>query len=121
MLTLLQDAKFYDDLFTHGYSNPKTQEVGLACALDLCRAASYVNSADDVPLRMLAYDVAHEIKVSLLLRERGSLSHLVPEQAGHLRCERGNRRCAVRGGPGGHVSVPTRRGFYTSLSQVLRA
>ncbi|KAL1727572.1 hypothetical protein EV714DRAFT_253754 [Schizophyllum commune] len=57
-----KDTKFYDDLFTHGYSNPKTQEVGLACALDLCRAASYVSSADDVPLRLLAYDVAHEIK-----------------------------------------------------------
>ncbi|KAL1741753.1 hypothetical protein HDZ31DRAFT_84616 [Schizophyllum fasciatum] len=57
-----KDTKFYDDVFTHGYSNPKTQEVGLACALDLCRAASYVSAADDVPLRLLAYDVAHEIK-----------------------------------------------------------
>ncbi|TRM67484.1 hypothetical protein BD626DRAFT_544948 [Schizophyllum amplum] len=57
-----KDVRFYDDVFSHSITNPKIQEVALACALDLCRAASYVSAADDVPLRMLAYDVAHEVK-----------------------------------------------------------
>jgi neurofibromin 1 len=43
----------------------KSSEVALASAVDLCRGAtiSAVEEDEDVPLRLLASDIAHEIKV----------------------------------------------------------
>lgn len=45
-------------------------EVGLATAVDLCRAASLAAVAEEheeVPLRLLAVDIAHEFKVRYFL------------------------------------------------------
>ena len=39
-------------------------EVALVCAVDICRAAAYVDPEGDVPLRKLASDIAREIKAS---------------------------------------------------------
>ena len=36
----------------------------MACAVDICRAAAYIDPEGDVPLRLVASDIAHEIKVS---------------------------------------------------------
>jgi hypothetical protein len=36
----------------------------LACAVDICRAAAYIDPEGDVPLRLVASDIADEIKVS---------------------------------------------------------
>lgn len=44
-------------------NNSKLSEVSLTCLVDLCRAAAYVDAEGDVPLRLIAPDVAHEIKV----------------------------------------------------------
>jgi hypothetical protein len=43
----------------------KYSEVALASAVDLCRGAtiSALEEGEDVPLRLLASDIAHEIKV----------------------------------------------------------
>lgn len=44
----------------------KYSEVALVCSIDLCRGATFaaVGEDEEVPLRLLAIDVAHEIKVS---------------------------------------------------------
>jgi hypothetical protein len=41
----------------------KLSDVALVCALDMCRAATHVRPEGEVPLRIVAYDIAHEIKV----------------------------------------------------------
>lgn len=41
----------------------KVSEIALVCAVDVCRIASRVTPDGDVPLRLLAFDVAPEIKV----------------------------------------------------------
>jgi hypothetical protein len=44
----------------------KHSEVGLAAAVDLCRGAAFASGEDleEIPLRLLAVDIAHEMKVS---------------------------------------------------------
>jgi hypothetical protein len=41
----------------------KLTEVSLVCGVDACRVASRVYPDGDAPIRMLAFDVAPEIKV----------------------------------------------------------
>ena len=36
----------------------------MACAVNICRAAAYIDPEDDVPLWLVASDIADEIKVS---------------------------------------------------------
>ena len=36
----------------------------MACAVNICRAAAYIDPENDVPLRLVASDIADEIKVS---------------------------------------------------------
>ncbi|KAJ3936091.1 MAG: hypothetical protein NXY57DRAFT_886591 [Lentinula lateritia] len=56
-------AKFTEDLRRQSSYTGKLASISLICATDICRAAMYVQPAnDEVPLQMLAYDVAHEIK-----------------------------------------------------------
>ncbi|PPR04649.1 hypothetical protein CVT24_011867 [Panaeolus cyanescens] len=43
----------------------RLSEIALACAVDMCRAAAYVSPDGEVPLRLVASDIAHEIKGSL--------------------------------------------------------
>uniref|UniRef100_A0A0W0FVQ0 Ras-GAP domain-containing protein n=1 Tax=Moniliophthora roreri TaxID=221103 RepID=A0A0W0FVQ0_MONRR len=55
-------SKFSEDL-RKNTSNPKMAELVLACSNDVCRAAISIKPAgDEVPLYLLAHDVAHEIK-----------------------------------------------------------
>jgi neurofibromin 1 len=44
----------------------KHSEVGLAAAVDICRGATFASADEheEVPLRILAIDIAHEIKVN---------------------------------------------------------
>jgi len=44
-------------------------EVGLAAAVDLCRAATLAiaEEHEDIPLKLLAIDIAHEFKVRYFL------------------------------------------------------
>ena len=46
------------------FSHSKFSEVALTCAVDVCRAAAYIDPEGDVPLRLVASDIAHEIRVS---------------------------------------------------------
>lgn len=48
----------------HVNNHSKFSEVALACAVDMCRAAAYIEPEGEVPLRLVAFDIAHEIKVS---------------------------------------------------------
>jgi len=46
----------------------KLSEIALACVVDLCRAAAYIDpEAGDVPLRIVAADLAHDIKASKIV------------------------------------------------------
>lgn len=63
----------------------KYSEVALASAVDLCRGATVtaVEEDEEVPLRLLAIDVAHEIKVYILSSKFVLLAdiHFLPECA----------------------------------------
>lgn len=60
-----KSARFSEELLKHMRSPSKLSEPATVCALDLCRAATYVYPEGEVPLRSIAFDVAHEIKVCL--------------------------------------------------------
>ena len=61
---LYQEFRFSENILRHLNSHSKFSEVALACAVDMCRAAAYISPEDDVPLRLVAPDIAQEIKVS---------------------------------------------------------
>ncbi|TFK43927.1 hypothetical protein BDQ12DRAFT_702865 [Crucibulum laeve] len=63
--TSRKDVKFGEDVFRHAGTSSKLSEVSLACAVDTCKAAMYVSTGGEVPLRLIAFDVAHEIKGAL--------------------------------------------------------
>ena len=48
----------------HVSSHSKFSEIALACAVDMCRAAAYIEPEGDIPLRLVAPDIADEIRVS---------------------------------------------------------
>lgn len=56
--------KFGEDVLKYVGRGTKLSEVALVCLLDICRAATYVTPEGEVPLRMIALDVAHEIRAS---------------------------------------------------------
>ncbi|KAF9067659.1 hypothetical protein BDP27DRAFT_1225535 [Rhodocollybia butyracea] len=59
-------AKFTEDLLRQSSATSKLGLSSMACATDICRAAMHIKpSEDDVPLQMLATDVAHEIKARI--------------------------------------------------------
>ncbi|RDB19915.1 Neurofibromin [Hypsizygus marmoreus] len=60
-----KELKFGEDILKHALSNSKLSEVALVCLLDICRAATHVRPDNDVPLKMIASDIAHEIKAAL--------------------------------------------------------
>ncbi|KDR84288.1 hypothetical protein GALMADRAFT_87191 [Galerina marginata CBS 339.88] len=57
-----KEIKFMDTVVKSVGSNTKLSEVALACVVDFCRAAAYIETGGDVPLRIVAADIAHEIK-----------------------------------------------------------
>lgn len=59
-----QDLKFAEEVIKHANTTSKLAEVALVCALDMCRAATHVHLEGDVPLRLIAFDIAHEIRAS---------------------------------------------------------
>ncbi|KAF8165773.1 hypothetical protein B0H34DRAFT_794124 [Crassisporium funariophilum] len=60
-----QELRFSETLLKHVSNHSKLSEVSLACAVDMCRAAAYIDPEGDVPLRLVASDIAHEIKGAL--------------------------------------------------------
>ena len=63
-LCIRQELRFSENALRHINSYSKFSEVALACVVDMCRAAAYIDPEGDVPLRLVAPDIAHEIKVS---------------------------------------------------------
>ncbi|KAF8872759.1 hypothetical protein BD779DRAFT_1679537 [Infundibulicybe gibba] len=63
--TTRKEFKFGEDILKHAGTNSKLSEVALVCALDMCRAATHVTPRGEVPLRMIAQDIAHEIRSTL--------------------------------------------------------
>ncbi|KAI0638553.1 hypothetical protein C8Q77DRAFT_1047292 [Trametes polyzona] len=64
-----KDRNFTDLLFKNLQSGSKYFDVGIVCAIDVCRAASKLRAPDgepDIPLISTAYDLAHEMKLALM-------------------------------------------------------
>ncbi|KAJ6587786.1 hypothetical protein B0H10DRAFT_2233906 [Mycena sp. CBHHK59/15] len=59
------DVKFSEDILRHAQIQSKLSESALICAIDLCRVASRVQPEGEVPVRLLAYDIAPELKSAL--------------------------------------------------------
>ncbi|KAJ6540091.1 hypothetical protein B0H10DRAFT_2170598 [Mycena sp. CBHHK59/15] len=59
------DVKFSEDILRHAQIQSKLSESALICAIDLCRVASRVEPEGEVPVRLLAYDIAPELKSAL--------------------------------------------------------
>ncbi|KAG6849386.1 hypothetical protein H0H93_008893 [Arthromyces matolae] len=64
-----KEQKFGDEIVKHALGNTKLSLVALVCLIDVCRAATYATDESDTPLRMVAYDVVHEIKSVLTSRK----------------------------------------------------
>ncbi|KAJ6560168.1 hypothetical protein B0H19DRAFT_1376000 [Mycena capillaripes] len=56
------NVMFAEDMIRRAQSYSKLSETALVCAVDACRMASRVSPDGDVPLRLLAFDIAPEIK-----------------------------------------------------------
>ncbi|KAG6857003.1 hypothetical protein H0H87_011097 [Tephrocybe sp. NHM501043] len=67
--TTRKEMKFGDDVLKHAVGNSKLSTIALCCLLDICRAATYLKDQSEVPLRVVALDVAHEIKSALTSRK----------------------------------------------------
>ncbi|KAL4251095.1 Ras-GAP domain-containing protein [Abortiporus biennis] len=62
-----KDRNVVEQILRMMASPNKQAEVGLVCALDICRAASRIRAGEqETPLQSIAIDVAHEIKANLL-------------------------------------------------------
>ena len=46
------------------HSSSKLRDVSILCALDYCRGAARVKPDGDLPIRSIAFDLAHDIRVS---------------------------------------------------------
>ncbi|TFK24729.1 hypothetical protein FA15DRAFT_406917 [Coprinopsis marcescibilis] len=60
-----KEQRFGQEIIRHIQSGNKLSDVALACAVDVCRVAALLQGQDDVPLRLVAVDLAHEIKGAL--------------------------------------------------------
>ncbi|GLB34218.1 putative GTPase-activator protein for Ras-like GTPases [Lyophyllum shimeji] len=63
--TSRKEMKFGETVVKHATGNTKLSDMALVCLVDICRAATYANPDTETPLRMVAFDVAHEIKHAL--------------------------------------------------------
>ncbi|KAK2465915.1 hypothetical protein APHAL10511_001556 [Amanita phalloides] len=59
-----KEYRFGVEMLKHLGTLSRFSEISLTCAIDICRAAVYVSPGDEIPLRILAYDVVHEIKAA---------------------------------------------------------
>jgi len=63
-----KEVRFTELIVKHlGGGSARLSEIALACVVDICRAATYVDPKEDVPLKAIVSDIAHEIKVCCLL------------------------------------------------------
>ncbi|KAF7432844.1 Ras GTPase activating protein ira2 [Pleurotus ostreatus] len=60
-----KDIKFCEDILKHANTGSRLDEIAVVCALDMCRAASRIHNDGEYTLRVIANDIAHEIKGSL--------------------------------------------------------
>lgn len=64
MFDFLQEIKFGDNIIKNISSGSRLSDVALTCAIDICRAAAYVDpDLGEIILPDIAADMAHEIKV----------------------------------------------------------
>jgi hypothetical protein len=67
---VVQDSRFLEDLIRHANSGSKLADVSFVCAIDMCRAGFRIAPGGELPLRHIAADIAHEIKVPSVIFER---------------------------------------------------
>ncbi|KAJ7265356.1 hypothetical protein B0H12DRAFT_1201035 [Mycena haematopus] len=63
--TARPNVLFTEDMSRRAQTTSKLSEVALVCLTDICRMSSRVQPEGEVPLRLLAFDIAPEIKSAL--------------------------------------------------------
>lgn len=61
---LPKDIRFIEELVRHFTSNTKLTDVAIVCSIDMCRAGFRISPEGEMPLRLIATDIAHEVKVN---------------------------------------------------------
>ncbi|KAG8218508.1 hypothetical protein J3R82DRAFT_4145 [Butyriboletus roseoflavus] len=61
-----QDVRFVEDLVRHVNTHSKLSDIAFVCAIDICRAGFRISPEGELPLRHLATDIAHEIKMAIV-------------------------------------------------------
>ncbi|KAJ7620066.1 hypothetical protein FB45DRAFT_146957 [Roridomyces roridus] len=59
------DVRFSEDIIRHSQLPSRLSETALVCAVDVCRVASRIQPEGEVPVRLIAFDLAPELKSSL--------------------------------------------------------
>jgi len=59
----VKDIRFVQELIRHANANSKLADVSFVCAIDICRAGFRISPDGEMPLRHIAADISHEIKV----------------------------------------------------------
>ncbi|KAG0709913.1 hypothetical protein DFH29DRAFT_1012634 [Suillus ampliporus] len=60
-----KDIRFVEDLLRHANTNSKLADVSFVCAIDMCRAGFRISPEGEMPLRHIAADISHEVKLTL--------------------------------------------------------
>ncbi|KAL4081516.1 hypothetical protein V8B97DRAFT_1923406 [Scleroderma yunnanense] len=61
-----KDIRFIDELVRHFTSNTKLTDVAIVCSIDVCRAGFRISPDGEMPLWLIAADIAHEVKTAIL-------------------------------------------------------
>ncbi|KAG1752509.1 uncharacterized protein EDB91DRAFT_1102988 [Suillus paluster] len=60
-----KDIRFVEDLLRHANTTSKLADVSFVCAIDMCRAGFRISPEGEMPLRHIAADISHEVKLTL--------------------------------------------------------
>ncbi|KAH7931340.1 hypothetical protein BV22DRAFT_1124264 [Leucogyrophana mollusca] len=59
------DVRFVEELVRHANTTSKLTDVSFVCSIDMCRAGFRISPEGEMPLRHIASDIAHDLKVAL--------------------------------------------------------
>lgn len=63
LISFAKDIRFTQELIRHANTTSKLADVAFVCAIDMCRAGFRISPEGEMPLRHIAADISHEIKV----------------------------------------------------------
>ncbi|KAH7916805.1 hypothetical protein BJ138DRAFT_1121610 [Hygrophoropsis aurantiaca] len=60
-----KDVRFVEELVRHTNTSSKLNDVSFVCSIDMCRAGFRISPEGEMPLRHIASDLAHNLKLAL--------------------------------------------------------